>query len=128
MSNEFKSPQQQIFDTVFLSSLRLGYRTVDYLPSRDFNLPFVFIGEQFDQDLRTKTNLYGSVQQTIHVFHERQNRRDLTTMMNNIKKELRNLKLTENFYLSCKNITSQTLIDADSGLLHGIIEVEIIFH
>lgn len=131
MATELKSPQQQIFDAVFLASLNLGYRTVDYLPASDFGYPFVFIGEQFDQDRRTKTSLFGDVQQTIHVYHDRRHRREITTMINNIKTECRKLKHTENFYLKCKNINSQIRPDnsiTSESLLHGIIEVEFTFH
>ncbi len=130
MATELKAPQQQVYDAVFLASMNLGYRTVNYLPAKDFGYPFVFVGEQSDQDYRTKDVIYGRVQQTVHVYHSNSKRRDLTTMMNNLKTEFRKLKHTENFYVTCKSITAQTLMDNTDTepLLHGIIEVEFQFN
>lgn len=130
MAKELKSPQQQIFDAVFLASLRLGYRTYDYLPAKDVGYPFAYIGEQSDQDRRTKTSIYGNVQQTIHIYHLIENRRDLTGMMDALKVELRKLKRTENFYVTCKKITAQTIQDTTTpqALWHGIIEAEFTFN
>jgi len=125
-----KSPQQQVYDAVFLASYLLGYRTVDFLPAPEFGYPFVYVGEQFGQDKRTKTSVYGRVQQTVHVYHSYTKRRELTGMMDALKVEFRKLKQTENFKLSCKNITARTLHDTSTSerLLHGIIEVEFQFH
>lgn len=130
MATDLKSPQQQVFDAVFLASFLLGYRTFDYLPAKDTAYPFVYIGEQSDQDLRTKSLIYGRVQQSIHIYHDYKKRRELTMMMDKLKVECRKLKQTENFYLTCKNITARTLIDNSTSepLLHGIIEVEFQFH
>jgi hypothetical protein len=125
-----KSPQQQIFDAVFATSLKLGYDTYDYLPANQVAYPFVYVGEQFDQDQRTKTSLYGRVQQTIHFYHSYRKRRELTTMMDAFKTACRQLKRTENFLLAVKGINSRTLIDNSTSetLLHGIVEVEFQFH
>lgn len=126
MPKERKSPQQQIYDAVFLSSINLGYSTFDYLPADDEKYPFVYVGEQFDQDLQTKTSVYGRVQQSVHIYHSHRQRRTLTTMMNNLKSEFRKLKHTENFYVSVKSVTSQII--PEEKLLHGFIEVEFQFH
>lgn len=125
-----KSPPQQIFDAVFASSLKLGYTTYDYLPANQVAYPFVYIGEQFDQDLRNKTNVYGRVQQTVHIYHDYRKRRELTSMMDALKADFRRYRRTENFYVTCKNINSRTIPDNTAGepLLHGIIEVEFQFH
>ena len=70
------SPQLQIYNAVFLASMKLGFRTVDYLPPKDYKLPFVYVGEYFDQDRRTKDRLYGDMQLTLHVYHDYQERRE----------------------------------------------------
>ncbi|MGM0940361.1 MAG: hypothetical protein ACQEWU_05225 [Bacillota bacterium] len=132
MATELKSPQQQIFDAVFLIAKNLGYSTFDYLPPKEEGVPypFVFIGEQFDQDQRTKSMIYGNIQQTVHIFHTYKKRRELTTMMDKLKIGFRKLKRTDNFYVRYLNINAQTIIDNSTGepLLHGIIEVEYQFH
>lgn len=124
------SPQLQIFNEVFKVCLALGYDTYDYLPAKDAKYPFVFIGEQFDQDRATKSIIYGRVQQRIHIYHDYKKRRELSTMMDSIKRELRKLKHTENFYVSVKNIESRTLPDNSTAqaLLHGVIEVDFQFN
>lgn len=130
MPIDLKSPQQQIYDAVFIASLNLGYSTYDYLPANEVKYPFVYIGEQFDNDLRTKTSIYGNVQQRVHLYHTYRDRREITTMMDNLKSEFRKLKRTENFNVTCKSINAQTLPDNSSSerLLHGIIEVEFQFN
>jgi len=127
---EYKSPQQQIFDAVFLLSLNLGYHTYDFLPPKGAAYPFVYVGEQFDQDSQTKTSVYGRVQQTVHVFHTVRNRRDVTDMMDAIKAECRKLKRTENFHVTVKNITSQIQNETagTEQLKHGIIEIDFQFN
>lgn len=127
---EYKSPQQQIFDKVFTASMGLGYSTFDYLPASSVGYPFVFIGEQSDQDRQTKTSLYGDVQQTIHFFHSYKKRRELTGMMDKLKTELRKVDRTENFYVVCRNVSSRIMIDQSTSepLLHGVLEVEFRFH
>lgn len=130
MTTDLKSPQQQIYDAVFLASHLLGYRTFPFLPAKEEKYPFVYVGEQSDQDKKTKSNIYGNVQQTIHIYHLIENRRDLTGMMDALKVELRKLKRTENFYVTCKKITAQTIQDTTTpqALWHGIIEAEFTFN
>lgn len=121
-----KSPQQAIYDTVFLTSLNLGYSTYPYLPPDKTSYPFVYVGEQFDQDLETKTSVYGLVTQTIHIYHTYRERRELTDMMNALKWEIRKLKRAESYRVAVRNINTQTIMDDSTGqpLLHGIISVE----
>ncbi|MDY0394790.1 hypothetical protein ACFSMW_06605 [Virgibacillus halophilus] len=130
MPIDLKSPQQQIFDAVYAASLKLGYATFDYLPANKVAYPFVFVGEQSDQDRRNKSIIYGDVQQTVHIYHNYKKRRELTTMMDKLKVSCRSLKRTENFYVTCKNITAQTITDDSTAdpLLHGILEVEFTFN
>lgn len=130
MAQYLKSPQQQLYDAVFAASERLGYKTYNYLPANKVTYPFVFIGEQFDQDRKTKGLLFGDVQQTIHIYHDYKKRRELTTMMDKLKVELRKMKTLPNFRVNCKNIRARTLPDnTDTEPLNrGIIEAEFTFY
>ncbi|MEK4968610.1 hypothetical protein MHI57_18110 [Cytobacillus sp. FSL K6-0129] len=123
---ETKSVEQQLFDAVFMASMNLGYKTVDYLPPSDFAYPFVFIGETFNQDGRTKSGLYHDIQQRIHVYHTIKKRRELSTMVDAIKRECRLLKRADTYYINCKRAQSQILPDNTDvePLLHAIIELE----
>src|SRR5699024_1867766 len=102
-----KSPQQQIFDAIFSESLKLGYATFDYLPPSSQTLPFVYIGDQFDQDRRTKGLLYGDVQQTLHVYGDYRKRRQVTDMVDGLKAAIRKIKHTDKFYIKNNKHTSQ---------------------
>lgn len=125
-----KSPQQQIYDAIYKASWALGYATYDYLPAKESGLPFVYVGEQFDVDLRTKDVIYGRVTQRVHLYGDYKKRGDLTGMMDALKREVRKLDRTPNFYVSVKNVNAQTLLDTTTAqpLLHGIIEFEIQFN
>ena len=124
------SPQQQIYNEVYKVCLALGYPTFDYLPANDVGYPFVFIGEQFDQDKANKTIATGNVQQTIHLYHDYTRRGDLANMVVAIKSKLRELKHTKNFYISVNSINSRVIPDNTTAqsLLHGVIEVDFKFN
>lgn len=124
------SPQDEIYREVFRSSHSLGYKTYDFLPAKDASYPFVYIGEQWDADVATKSVIYGIVTQRIHIYHDYKKRGDLAVMLSKIKQELRKLNKTKSFYLSVVRINSQMLPDNSTAqsLLHGIIEVEIKFN
>lgn len=130
MVTDLKSPQQQVFDAIFKASVELGYNTFDYLPDSSEGLPFVYVGEQFDQDRKTKQFLYGDVQQTIHIYGDQKKRREVSTMIDKLKVAIRRIKRTENFYINVRNVTGQILIDDSTSkpLQHGIIEVDLTFN
>ena len=48
-------PYIEIYEHVFKLSEALGYSTFDYIPAETASYPFVFVGEQFSEDYRTKT-------------------------------------------------------------------------
>lgn len=130
MATSLKSPQQYIFDEVFIQSLNLRYKTFDYLPPESAGLPFVFIGEQFSEDVANKTNVHGFVNQTIHIYHDRKRRRELTDMINTLKASIRRMKNAGPYRVRVNSISDQTIFDNSTAetLLHGIIEVEFRFN
>lgn len=125
-----QSPQSQIFNACYITSSSLGYATHDFLPAASAEYPFVYIGEQFDTDRATKSVIYGRVQQTIHIYDNYKKRKRVTDMMDTIKRELRKLNHTDNFYISVKGIRSQVLPDNSTAqsLIHGIIEIDFQFN
>ena len=125
------SPQQEIFTKVRGICSSLGYTVYDYLPTDGVAYPFVFIGEQSDQDEANKTAVFGYVQQTIHVYHNDYKKRGTTTtIIDNIKREIRKINRTDNFDWSVEGITGQVLSDNTTvnPLLHGVIDVEFYFN
>lgn len=121
-----KSPEQELYDAIFQTCLSLGYRTYDYLPPDGTQYPFVFIGEIFQQDRHTKSGLFGDIQVTVHIYNNYKERRETTTMRDNIKHSLYRLKQAGNIYVRLRGGTGQILID-DTGTapkLHGILELD----
>lgn len=123
-------PQQQIFNKVFEVCLSLGFKTFDFLPADGEEYPFVFVGEQSDVDRANKSTVTGLVMQTVHFYGDYRKRGDLSIMMNDLKRELRKVKHTKNFYINVKNINARTLPDNTTArrLIHGIAEVEFSFN
>lgn len=130
----YRSPQQQLFDEIFLISEELekeiGFKTYDYLPEHNYNLPFVFIGEQFNQDRETKTNVFGSVQQTINIYGKQTQRRLVAEIAGKLNHDIRKIKNTDNFYISVDNITGQTFFDNSSNTTFSrhIMEIDFTFN
>lgn len=125
-----KSPQQSIYDALFQVSLSLGYRTYPFLPAKDASYPFVYVGEQFDNDHATKSVIYGDVVTRLHIYHDYRKRSELTGMMDNLKREIRKLKRADGYAVTIKGVTAQTLLDTSTpdSLYHGIVEVNITFN
>lgn len=125
-----KSPQQQIFDLVFSISEQLGYKTFDYLPAEKVGYPFVFIGEQYDSDIRNKSVIHGQVNQSVHIYHDYRKRTELSLMIDNIRYEIRKAYRTESFSIDCRGIDSRILIDdSDARVLnHGLMEIDFVFN
>lgn len=125
-----KSPQQAIFDVVFSICLDLGYDTYNYLPPEDAGLPFVYVGEQFDQDLVTKDTVYGNVQQRIHIYGDLNDRIAVSTMVNEIRQGVRRLRRADGFCITVIDANAQMGIEDVSGqqLTRGLLEVEFRFN
>lgn len=130
MSLEIQSPQLQLFNSLFIISLGLGYKTYDYLPDNKAELPFVYIGEQFSQDRANKSTVHGNVQQTIHVYGNHRQRQLVAEMVGKLRYKIRELKHTDSFNVPVVNMNDQTLIDnsTTTTLIHGILEVEFSFN
>lgn len=124
------SPQAQIFNTVYSVCHGINENTFDYLPANDTVYPFIYVGEQMDIDRANKSTITGLVTQTIHVYNDYKRRGDTTQIMDSIKRELRKLRHTKNFYINVRKINSQTLLDTSTArtLTHGIVEVEFSFN
>ena len=123
-----KSPDQAIHDTLFAVSLQLGYATYNYLPGGDATYPFVFVGEVFEQSRRTKFNVFGDYQVTVHIYADdpKRDRKKVTDMSNNIKKEFYQLKQANGYQIIPKRHNSQTMLDNSTGttFIHGILELD----
>ena len=125
------SPQQEIFTAIRGICTKLGYTVYDYLPPDGVAYPFVFVGEQYSNDQANKSAVFGTVNQTVHIYHDDYKKRGTTTtMMDAIKTEVRKLKSTPHFHVRVRSVDDQILTDntTDTPLLHGVIEIAIQFN
>lgn len=121
-----KSPEQAIFDDVYVTCLNKGYTTFDYKPPGNTAYPFVFIGETINTGQLTKAYMYGDVVQVIEVWHDYKKRRASTDIMESLKRELVKARKITDYSITVRNYNTQIRIDDSTGepLLQGIIEVE----
>ena len=125
------NPQQEIFTLCLVEAKKLFENAYDYIPGDDTKYPFVFIGEQFSNDLPNKTAIFGRVTQRLHFYQDDKRKRgDLSKMVADLVYRLRTIKNTKNYYISITGINSQVIFDTstDKMLLHGILEVDFLFN
>lgn len=120
-------PQQEIFTQLILDLKNKGYAVFDTtLPPEDTPYPFIYLGDNQQQDEENKTAIFGKVYQTIHVWHNNPKERGtVSKMLLDIKTVCRKIERTANFTWNCK-ITNQRIFadnTTKTPLLHGIVEV-----
>ncbi len=120
------SPEQKVFTKLRRICVDLfgASNVYDYLPDKEVNYPFVFIGEQFSQTYREhKDGRNKNTQTTIHVWHDDHRKRgSLSGMIQSIEKAI-----VEEFGTDGENYSSQIIVDNTTSvpLMHGIIEPNI---
>lgn len=127
--NDIKDPYIEIYEHIFNLSKALGYTTFDHLPSDDIKYPLVFIGEQFANDIRTKTLTRGSTNIIIHIYSWETQRRAVNTMMAFLNRAINNINLTDNFKWTITDNQIHYLYENDevNPLMHGILDVNFEF-
>lgn len=124
-------PQQELFTQLKIELEKIGYSVYDgFLPPKDTPYPFIYLGDSQLIDEVNKTAVFGSVLQTIHVWHNNPKQRGVVSNMAlNIKTVCRQIKHTSNFAWFVRNINQQIIPDntTNQPLLHGVLEVEFIF-
>ncbi|MDT1950064.1 hypothetical protein MX630_04820 [Carnobacterium divergens] len=126
------NPYSEIFRYIFTLSESFGYDTYDFLPP-DLNgdeYPFIFIGEQTNEDIRTKTKLRGKTNIVIHAFSFETKRQEVEEMINKINLALVNMSYTNNYYWILEENKQRFFHEnQDKGqpLVHGVLEVSLEF-
>lgn len=124
-------PQQELFTRLKLDLESLGYAVYDgFLPSENTPYPFIYIGDSQQIDDANKSAVFGSVHQTIHIWHNNPKQRGtVSTMLLAVKIICRKISHTTNFAWTVRNITQNILPDntTKSPLLHGVLNVEFYF-
>lgn len=125
-------PQQELYTEILLALKKLyGNDVYDgFLPPECTPYPFIYLGDFRQSDKETKGAIIGTAYPTIHVWHNNPHQRGtVSSMMLQIKTELRKIEKTANFSWMIKNVEQRILPDntTKTPLLHGVLELEIMF-
>ena len=121
-----KSPQQQLFDAVFVKCRELTPNTFDYLPCDGTQYPFVFVGEQFNDDKPFKGIMGGQLTQQVHIYGLKSKRRTASDLADDICSALRSIHKTTHFYFTNTALSMRVLLDTttQTPLIHMVISAE----
>ncbi|MCC8039165.1 MAG: hypothetical protein LIP02_13685 [Bacteroidales bacterium] len=121
-------PQQELFTALLLAIKDLGYDVYDgCLPAEGTPYPFVYLADSQQIDQGTKSQVIGTIYQSIHVWsNSPKNRGTVSGMMLDIKRVCRELEQTEHYAWFVRYMNQQVLPDNTTSepLLHGVLEVE----
>lgn len=124
-------PQQELFTELLLQLKELGYDVYDtFLPPEGTPYPFIYLADSQQTDELNKTAVFGTVYQTIHVWHNNPKQRGtVSRMLLEIKQVCYRLDHTENFAWMVRNADQRILADNTTNvpLMHGRLEAEFKF-
>jgi len=124
-------PQQELFTKIKTLIEALGYDTYDgFLPPDGTPYPFVYVGDSQLIDEPNKTAVFGTVNQTIHIWSNSPKKRGtVSSMLLAIKQAVRPMEHTDNFAWQIRSVTQRIIPDntTKQPLLHGILELEFKF-
>ena len=126
----FKMPDQQLYDEVFRLLLELGVEVYDYLPGLDASYPFVVLGETQSLPEATMSFSMGETTLSLHVWQNDGDRRGLSELMGKIRYSVSQIdKIDGRPFIFDKHSTSRVLIDTstDETLLHGVMDLDFKF-
>jgi len=123
-------PQQELFSELLVKLREYHYPVFDgVLPPEGTPYPFIYLGDSQQIDQATKSDIVGSVHQTIHVYcNNPSNRGILSNVLKTVKYVCRTIEETGSFGWYVKNLNQRIIPDDTTGeaLMHGVIDVE--FH
>ena len=124
-------PQQELFISLRNGLIELGYDVYDtILPPEGTPYPLIYLGGVEQSDEANKSAVFGTVSQTIDVWHNQPSKRGtLSALMLNVKTLCRSITNTEHYRWQVSSLSQRILADTTTSesLLHGIITVEFRF-
>lgn len=127
----YVDPQQELFTALKLRLEAKGYAVYEgFLPPENTPYPFIYLGDMQQIDTPTKSAVIGTINPTIHVWHNNPKQRGTVSyMMADIKATCRGIDETENYSWLWGSMTSRIIPDdtTKEPLLHGIVEPEVKF-
>lgn len=138
---ETASPQEEIFLLCMNTAIDLfepGYpnkkkRVIyDYLPGKEAEYPFLFMGEAFDTSGAIKMKRTGQVLQTIHGYGTFHQRAEVSEMLETLRNAIYKKRKTFHYYVDVQQDTIQmsgeSLGDKGQDLVHGILELRMNYY
>lgn len=126
-----KSPQQELYDYVFVQSMDRGYDTYDHLPmqSENASYPFVTIEDAQLVPLPTKTTIGADINLTVNVWGNQEQRLTVDTIANSLLMVASSSFQTENYRYRGRMSGSDCQIIQDSSvpdtvLNHAIVNLK----
>lgn len=125
-------PSQEIYTAIRKVAKDTGHDVYDgAMPDEVVPYPFYFLGEQDTQDIANKSDIFGRVRTSVHVWHDDMDQRGIVSdMMLDIQQGARNLKATPHFYVSVRTVDQRLFVDASTSrkLYHGIVDIVLDFN
>lgn len=121
-----KSAQDAIFDEVMVQCLKVHNAVYPYIAPPKTPLPFVYVGEQYDNDTYTKGNVHGYVTQRVHIYGEINKRGDVGVLASSIRNRLRALNRAGGYQVNCRDSNQTVMVDQSTTtpLWHYVVEVQ----
>ena len=129
-------PQQELF-SVLLVKLKEKYEDTrigvydTFLPPKETPYPFIYLADSIQNDQKNKTTNFGTITQTIHVWHNNPRQRGtLSKILLEIKNLCYKIEETTNFGWNLTNVNQRILSDTTTSepLMHGVLELEFTFN
>lgn len=121
--------QQELFIALKLGLENKGYAVYDsILPPDGTPYPFIYLGQNWQNDEGNKSAIFGYVRQIVHVWHnDTMKRGTVSKMLSDIKEVARSIERTENFSWTIQNSSTEQQILPDNStkppLLHGYLSL-----
>lgn len=124
-------PQQEIFSALLVRLREAGYTVYDgTLPPEAASYPFIYMAESQQVDTPHKSGAFGTVYQTVDIWHNQPEQRGtVSSMLLAAKHAAGNIENTQSYgwYLAGVDQRIQPDTTTKQPLLRGILELEFRF-
>lgn len=126
---KIKTPNQDVFDTVFRLAQQTGLEVYDHRPIKDEKVtyPFIDIGDTQQTQIVNKSYIGGHIIQTVHVWGLSKQRKQVSDICEAVMKSARNTKHTDFYCVQMQFDQSDLQIIQDDStntlFWHGIVQI-----
>jgi len=125
------APQQALFTAVRAALLgKYPKRVYDgAIPGKETPYPFIYLDNFGQRDMQNKSLIMGYIPVTIHVWHNRPDKRGTVSAMNEDVKTVLRTVTHADYAFQARNVSSDIMPDNTTAapLVHGIVQAEVYF-